>query len=504
MNLGQDLGEPEGCDVHPSVKLKCLNWKKISTQSYSQSLWKSVTLPDTVALPTDQLESLFPAAPPTVMKKKSSSHHASSTLLDARRAQNVAIFLSSSKCSGVALSQAIHSMHAPNLSDSQLAQLCHHLPTPDELDALQSHQQEQPDMPLGPVETFFLQMGAIPHYHERTSLLHIMRVFPDRYHDLRQQIEQMSGLLQCVEEAHAFPVLLKIILHFGNFLNHGTTRGRAWGFTLSSLECLMNMRATSADGEEKSSKTLLHVLIRFMQAHHEELESAFIHQLEPIIQLDRPAFHEAPSELAQLRGRIQHAQDLIESLAGHSTTTTMEPVTHFLSQAQEQLHSLTQGLEQAQSHLQSLAQFYGFTLSESRSLTVDEFLMFIGQFGRTYLATKKDMLAQQQRQVEAARREHAAKERKEALAKKKQVRQSMKVAEEKMVDNVFDTLCHGNFSKRRSRLWSRKNRIQEATPSREVKSPRVQQNIEELWEALEESSPSLTASKPRHFSPVLV
>jgi len=72
-------------------------------------------------------------------------------------------------------------------------------------------------------------------------------------------------LRACVEvkKCTSFKKVLEVILAFGNFLNHNTQRGGAFGFRLNTLLQLSDVRAHS-----DPKKSLLHTIVEYLSEHY--------------------------------------------------------------------------------------------------------------------------------------------------------------------------------------------------------------------------------------------
>ncbi|KAH0482957.1 MAG: LOW QUALITY PROTEIN: hypothetical protein KVP17_000680 [Porospora cf. gigantea B] len=126
--------------------------------------------------------------------------------------------------------------------------------TTDEVEALSSAKPEQ----LLPIEKLLLQLAASPRFKERATVINLGWNIPGhsesrlRFYlsDLNQKIDLVEGVirdaLNSVEVRPAdhctqlgfFRSLFGLFLRAGNYINHGTNKGEAFGIQISSFDTL--------------------------------------------------------------------------------------------------------------------------------------------------------------------------------------------------------------------------------------------------------------------------
>jgi hypothetical protein len=73
--------------------------------------------------------------------------------------------------------------------------------------------------------------------------------------DIKPSLEHVLSALNELENSQKFKNILEIVLAMGNMINGGTRRGEAYGFKLSSIRQLTDLRTTD------NKRTLLQFLI---------------------------------------------------------------------------------------------------------------------------------------------------------------------------------------------------------------------------------------------------
>ena len=480
MNPNFNLPEPESSHLTPNIKLKALNWKKITPNVFSDSLWSNTITPEELELPISQLELLFPSSTNNNNSKKKNqlNNKGHFTILDPRRAQNVAILLSSSKCSSQSICNAIKQMNTSFFSETLLTQLQSNIPTLEEIETIQIQLQENPNanLLLGPAESFFMQISEIANYKERLQLLSLIQFFDPKYQMLNKQIEKLQNTLESIKNANHFQQLLKILLNFGNFINSGSSRGRANGFKLSSLDSLFQMRTISSKPEEK---TFLHIFSSFMDENFPHIENEFLRELACVIDISNDSMNDLNNEISQLSNEIQNGLLLLDELMEIYDCPSFNEISSFLTLSDQKISSLKVNSKDSIKNLADLAKFYAFTPQEISSLKFDDFFAYFARFCSSYMNVKKEIVLIKKREEDSLKRELALKERKEKIAKKKLERQQVKQREEKMVDNLFEDLCGGNF--KRERRQSTRNARAIPIPSKQATSVQMKEEIMDIW-----------------------
>jgi len=320
--------------------------------------------------------------------------------------------------------------------------------------------------------------------------------FDAKYQELLKRTNMLTSALRAIEQVKHFPVLLKIILHFGNFLNHGSSRGAANGFKLSSLQALSQMKSVSSN---LSYKTLLHVFSSYLGENFPEVENGFLLELADVTAVSNETLNDLGNSICVLAQQIRSGEQIVNELQNENEMKKQtDLVATFLGTSIAKLSCLKDSCDKATETLGALAKFYGFTTREISEMNFDEFFGYFSQFCQSYRQVKKEILLLHKRQEAAAKRDQSAKERKEFLLRKKEEKLLQKQQnEEKMVDNLFEDLCGGNF--KRTPRRRRTSRI--PIPSKQVASDYMKEEIMDIWNTCVQKKRRRTKT-PIHLTPI--
>ena len=176
--------------IRPSVPVKPLYWTKVVNPLGPQCplLWDQL---HEVDVPVDQLESLFAKALPKKVQAKESEKveeiqkvgqlgKAKPTrIIEAKKGQNVGIFLKSSKMCLQGVEEIVYRLNYSGDLESLIA-LRGFQATEEELCMLEHHTTTQADQPLDMPDQFLLQISKINNLDARLACLQFKMGFSDR------------------------------------------------------------------------------------------------------------------------------------------------------------------------------------------------------------------------------------------------------------------------------------------------------------------------------------
>ena len=237
------------------VPKKIVHWKKVPGQRLNESMWAaqketSVDLEEH----SKELLALFFEDPADAKKAKEKAKKTAVprsktvSLLDVKRANNIAITLSRFKFSNKEIKDAILTLNEGLLSLEQLQMLLTLLPTADEVKMLKAYKGEEDK--LGFSEKFLYTMARIPKVEARVQGFIFKQEFNSRKNDLKDKVTVVASCAKRVTESAKFKGVLEITLALGNFVNSGHHLGNAQGF---SIEGLLMLSGIKSGGETKIS-----------------------------------------------------------------------------------------------------------------------------------------------------------------------------------------------------------------------------------------------------------
>jgi hypothetical protein len=237
------------------------HWKKIPGNKVEDTIWGGLNKdgsPSKVALDTAEFESIFLAEMSTSAKADATEaklrRPTKTTLLDMKRANNVAIRLSLFKMSSEELCTAVTSLDESKLTAEDFVALATIMPTPDEIKLVQTFAGDVAT--LDRAEQYFRHVASIPDFETKLNACIFKVEFAKSIANVRSALATVSGAIGEIQGSRKLQKLLETILASGNIINEGTNLGNAAGCTLDSLLKLTDVKA------KNSRTTLLHYVVR--------------------------------------------------------------------------------------------------------------------------------------------------------------------------------------------------------------------------------------------------
>ncbi|XP_012564642.1 formin-F-like [Hydra vulgaris] len=232
----------------PTCKIKPLFWNKLPDSQIMNSFWIN-SQNKTHLLNVKKLENLFHQVGQESSKKEPSKlsdldckNSQNVALLDQRKAQNLGIFLSGFKINETNIEEKLM-MHntSEGLTNEEIVALKRFHPTVDEIEMYKKYQGDSKK--LTDIDKFMIKLCNIPNLAKRLDLLLTMCDLPDEIKSIKIPLKHLTNACLCLLENNQFTQLLEYILVLGNYMNGGTPRGAAYGFKLSVLTKLVDIKS---------------------------------------------------------------------------------------------------------------------------------------------------------------------------------------------------------------------------------------------------------------------
>eukprot|EP00045_Choanoeca_perplexa_P015863 m.205698 g.205698 ORF g.205698 m.205698 type:complete len:1095 (+) comp17098_c0_seq1:99-3383(+) len=387
----------------PSTQLKSLNWSKIPTHKLEDTVWPEIHT-DQVYKELDRpnFDETFSAMQGKSGKtdkkvKKEESKTKEISVVDARRAQNCAILLSSLKMNTREIHHAVLSMDEDRRIEGDLVDLMlKYVPTPEEASQLEPLADKA--YLFAPADRFIWEMSKIPHYEQRLSVLSFKRKYVERMEMIEPQIENVLLASRQVRTSDGIKRLLSLALACGNYMNRGT-RSNAHAFKLDGLLKIADTKSGS-----RKDFTLLHFVVdtidtlAFMEPARDLAEQlsavpgASVVNLKELLKDIRTM--EAGMKLMQRE--LEWHGKLKESMEGDEF---VDVVKDFERRAGPQIAAVVKDAEAMQVEFTRTCQYLAF---ESTNAEPDAFFGILKQFLAKLEEGRKELAAIKQREAKIA------------------------------------------------------------------------------------------------------
>jgi len=390
----------------PSLPMRPLHWAKLPDIKAVDTIWVSDGFDESKAkLDPESLESLFGLNPKVETRSQRSSSDGTSSsqqmkskktekvqLVDQQRAQNISIGLTQIRLPDEDIKQSILNPDAVTLSSEQVDKLLNLLPTAEEVEQVKEYISGGGDREqLGRVELFFLVLSEVKQLRARVQALQVVHQFVHQWQSLHDEAGVVAKACQEIRKSAAFKDILQRVLAIGNYLNGLSNRGGAYGFKLSDLSKLVQVK--SADNKT----TLLHYLARVIS--DTDVLEGLKTQLEHVAAARSVSLADKKGDLSKLGVSFKQVESLLASNKDENDRLVVK-LKAFCEQNSARLTQLQEQFSSAESKLKETAIWLG----EKPTAGTDELFSPISSFVSALNKANDDNV----REEEAEKRKAAA------------------------------------------------------------------------------------------------
>ncbi|RXG62063.1 Disheveled-associated activator of morphogenesis 2 [Armadillidium vulgare] len=404
-----------------TTQLRAFNWSKLPEARLVGTVFATLDeSPLYKALDLEDIDRTFDASSSKkgiegekTMERKRTLKATNATVLESRRQQNCAILLSKLKLSNEELIRVLLNMDADGLlAPDMVEQLLKFTPSPEEKAMLEEHSEDIASYTRA--DRFLFEISKLDHYDERLRCLLYQKKFKERLAESEPKVSAVTSAAKEVAGSKRLKRILELVLALGNYMNKGP-RGSAYGFRISSLNKIGDVRATS-----DRNLTLLHYIVKICSQ-----------QWPDLLQLDKdiPTVHAAAkvnlSELQKEINSLSEGLSYIErEIIWHRAQGSAAPkgdrfrmaMAEFSGVAVEKLSSLQTQFKEMNSQFEKVARLFGedpkSAQPEDLFGTFDVFLEAFKDAQKDLENTRKKEEEEERKKKEVEDRERRAKERK--------------------------------------------------------------------------------------------
>lgn len=268
----------------PVKKLRPLQWEKLSAVQIRGTLWESLDrqLVQRVARDRynlERLESLMEnnQRNASVSERRTSCNSPAAVdpfaglrLFPQKESNNLSITLRGTKLADEEIADGLETFNEAILANQLATTLYNNSTTvtDDAIDALRTafKRDETSGAKLGAPDLLFLRLSLVKDWRARLGLMSFKSRFTEAIAHFRHLASPLQEACDRLRQAKPLFLLLGQILYLGNYLNAGTHRGNAFGFT---IETLTNLKETKTG---QAGYSLLDYLVDAIGPAKEELK----------------------------------------------------------------------------------------------------------------------------------------------------------------------------------------------------------------------------------------
>lgn len=250
----------------PAGPLKSFNWLKLTEAKVKGTAWEFIE--DEKMFKQLDLEHIATTFASSSQKDDESdlyntisrrTRDTQVSVIEPRRYQNCTIMLSKLKLSHREIRSALLAMDDKGkLPKDMLEQMLKFVPSKEEVALLKSAVSRHSSLSiLALADRYLYEMAQIPRFEQRLRSLYIIRTFQERFDILIPHIQSVAKASTSISSSKKFKQMLALVLALGNHLNYGKRSGNAFGFDLSSLNRLADVKFA-----HRSDRNLLHYIVQ--------------------------------------------------------------------------------------------------------------------------------------------------------------------------------------------------------------------------------------------------
>uniref|UniRef100_A0A0P6J7Y2 Protein diaphanous homolog 3 isoform e n=1 Tax=Heterocephalus glaber TaxID=10181 RepID=A0A0P6J7Y2_HETGA len=456
-------------EFKPEISMRRLNWLKIRPHEMTENcFWIKVNenkyentnllckLENTFCCQQKERRDEEDFEEKKVIKKKIKELK----FLDSKIAQNLSIFLSSFRVPYEEIKMMILEVDETQLAESMIQNLIKHLPDQEQLSSLSQFKSDYNN--LCEPEQFTVVMSNVKRLRPRLSAILFKLQFEEQVNNIKPDIMAVSTACEEIKKSKSFSKLLELVLLMGNYMNAGSRNAQTFGFNLSSLCKLKDIK--SAD----QKTTLLHFLVEICEEKYPDILN-FVDDLGHLDKASKVSVETLEKNLKQMGRQLQQLEKDLETFPPpedlHDKFVTK--MSSFVNSAKEQYEKLSKLLGNTEKLYQSVMEYYALDV---KKVSVEDFFTDLNNFRTTFMQAIKENLRKREEEEKERRariaKELAEKERCERQQKKKRLLEMKTEGDEAgVMDSLLEALQSGAaFRDRRKRTPKPKDTQQSLSP----------------------------------------
>ena len=340
----------------PGTALQRIHWTAVDKSKLEGSLWDAGDEEDLDDSAIRELEEVFAADAPAVVGMATPATQRKSkiqiSLIDPRRAQNVAIQLAQFK--SFASDDDIVSSVSSFTAD-QLLILTSILPTADERATVKSF--DGNSSCLGRAEQFFVAVSQSPRLPSRLRSFLFMRQFDTQASELEQSLILLATACKEVVRSAPLKSMLRRLLTVGNVMNTSAGRKTAAGITVDSL-----LKTATKRGRDKTT-VVDHVVANLLKQGDSERVVEFASTISSTNKATHVDIRDAQATLKKMESSLRSVSDAIASETEVECTRSesdllVDKGSQFVGQAASRIDALKSKLDAARYNTRLLYRFF--------------------------------------------------------------------------------------------------------------------------------------------------
>eukprot|EP01113_Clastostelium_recurvatum_P019216 TRINITY_DN2268_c0_g1_i1.p1 TRINITY_DN2268_c0_g1~~TRINITY_DN2268_c0_g1_i1.p1 ORF type:complete len:852 (+),score=288.21 TRINITY_DN2268_c0_g1_i1:515-3070(+) len=313
------------------------------------------------------------------------------SVLDGKRSNAVAIMLSKMPDLNE-LVVAVQDMDDDILSTENLEALVANMPNSEEVAAVKGAV-TGPDAILDKPERFVMKISSITKPNERIKCWLFMKTFEEKKKGVFVPLVRVKTACHQLKNYEPLRVIMGAVLTCGNYLNAGTNRGQADGFSLAILPKIADTKSNV-----NKNQGLLHFVVRTIYRRNPRLFALGV--VPELAEASKIPLPEVEGDLNKLNQAIKEARAMATAVLADPSAASgsfAKVVPPFLDDAERTFKHLEILSKETGTLLLDTLVFFGYTEAKAKSTTNDAFFGALAKFMDDFTALWKIEEATQER-----------------------------------------------------------------------------------------------------------
>ena len=208
---------------------------------------------------------------------------------------------------------------------------------------------------LAVCDQFVLIISGIIGYKERVKSMLFKYNYLEDYLIITKEINRVFKVFKCLKEDENLKKLLEIMLALGNYMNGGSSRGGAFGYTLKSL--------TKFSDTKSNGYTFIDYTVKFIYEQVKDGAKIF-EVLKKLKKFEKMQYQSIVEGVKQMENRWKDAQALKKLVTSKKEELLEEDkseafLNDFYNDAEEKIKEIKDKLEKIDKDYEDIAKFFG-------------------------------------------------------------------------------------------------------------------------------------------------
>jgi len=397
--------------VYASAKLKQLQWEKIGKDSIDKTVWASNFIDESRLLEMLKDDGVFMEIEKDFKAKVAKAiggakkKEALKSVLEPRVRQRIEMILLKPGADPdmgarvAAVIEKIRRFDEEFCTQTFLTELNGVIPDPTQVGLLNRHKTDsEEDLALlHAADRFLVELIKFDNLQLRVEGMLCRALFDEAFSILDANTSQFNAATSALQNAHHFSGLLNLILLLGNFLNGNNFQGGAFGFRVSSINRLVDTKATPSEegggvAAQLGDFTLLHFVEKTVSQSFPEVADFLDELAEPAnaYRIDLQAivknFKELKQEVEKTRLALYNKFDL-ENVG---TDGYKQRMPKFVREAVNKLAVLKDEITLAQNSYTEILMYFGEETDERKQMNSMAFFGIFKTFVTSYKKAREE------------------------------------------------------------------------------------------------------------------